>query len=132
MTWASVFVAFYVSHQVGDYVLQTDWQAMHKRGGLGRDPVARRALLTHTFTYAVAFVPVLIWIASSLGWKTLVIAAAITLPHLIQDDGRLLGVYVRRVKRLDPIANRTVAALVDQAFHMVALLGAALLVRVLA
>ena len=30
---------------VGDYLLQTDWQARHKRCGLGGDPVALRALL---------------------------------------------------------------------------------------
>ena len=132
MTWAAVFVVFYVSHQVGDYVLQTDWEALHKRGGLGRNPVARRALFMHTFTYTLAYVPALIWIASTIGWKTLVIVVAIALPHLIQDDGRLLSIYLRRVKRLDPIANHSVAALVDQAMHMVALFGAALLVSALA
>ena len=122
---------FFVSHQVGDYLLQTDWQAMHKRGGLGRNPVARRALFTHTSTYIAAYIPALIWIAVSLGWKTLLIAVAVWLPHLIQDDGRLLTIYIRRVKGLDPIANHTIAAIVDQAFHMVALLGAALLVSAL-
>jgi hypothetical protein len=131
MTWGAVFVVFFVSHQVGDYLLQTDWQAMHKRGGLSRDPVARRALLSHTFTYTLAYVPAFIWISSQLGWTTLVIVAAVGLPHLVQDDGRLLTVYIRRVKRLDPISNHTIAALVDQAFHMVALLGAALLVSAL-
>ena len=34
MPWVEVFAVFFVSHQVGDYLLQTDWQAMHKRGGL--------------------------------------------------------------------------------------------------
>ena len=131
MTWGAVFVLFFVSHQVGDYLIQTDWQAMHKRAGLGRDPVARRALLSHTFTYSVAFVPAYIWISSSLGWTTLVIAAVVSLPHLIQDDGRLLTIYLRKVKKLDPVANHTIAALVDQAFHMVALFGAALLVSAL-
>jgi hypothetical protein len=132
MDWASVFVVFFVSHQLGDYVFQTDWQALHKRGGLGRDPVARRALLTHTFTYTLAYVPAFVWIAASLGWRTLIIAAVIALPHMIQDDGRLLGIYMRTVKRLDPVGNHTIAGFVDQAVHMVALLGAALLVKALA
>jgi hypothetical protein len=116
---------------VGDYLFQTDWQALHKRGGLGRNPVSRRALFTHTFTYTCAYVPALIWIAVSLGWTTLLIAVAVWVPHLIQDDGRALTFYIRRVKGLDPIANHTIAAIVDQAFHMVALLGAALLVSAL-
>jgi Protein of unknown function (DUF3307) len=131
MNWAAVFVLFFVSHQVGDYLLQTDWQALHKRGGLGRNSVARRALFGHTTSYIAAYIPAFIWIAASLGWKTLLVVAAVWLPHLIQDDGRLLTVYIRRVKGLDPIANHTIAAIVDQAFHMVALLGAALLVSAL-
>ena len=44
MSWVSVFAGFLVAHMVGDYLLQTDWQARHKRGGLqrpGRPPPAR-------------------------------------------------------------------------------------------
>ena len=33
MTWVEVFIVFVVSHLVGDYLSQTNWQAMHKRGG---------------------------------------------------------------------------------------------------
>ena len=105
MTWGTVFVVFFVSHQAGDYLLQTNWQAMHKRGGLGRDPVARRALLSHTFTYSCAYVPAFIWISSELGWTTLVIAAAVSLPHLIQDDTRLLMLYTAGSR--DSIRSRT-------------------------
>jgi hypothetical protein len=131
MSWPAVFVVFFVSHQCGDYLLQTDWQATHKRGGLGRDPVARRALLTHTLTYSAAYVPAFIWISSRLGWKTLLVAVAVSIPHLIQDDGRLLRAYIRRVKGMDPVANHVVTAMVDQALHIVALFGAALLVSAL-
>ena len=128
MTWSAIFVVFFATHQFGDYLLQTEWQALNKHGGLGRDPVARRALLTHTFTYSLAYVPAFIWISSRLGWDTLLIAAAVTLPHVIQDDRRLLSIYMVRIKGMDPIANHVVAALVDQALHIVALFGAALLV----
>lgn len=131
MSWGAVFVAFFATHQMGDYLLQTDWQATHKRGGLGRDPAARRALFAHTFTYSLAYVPVFIWIQTRLGWDTLLIAAAVSIPHLVQDDGRLLRAYLRNVKRMDPVANHVVAALVDQALHMIALFGAALLVSAL-
>ena len=53
-----------VSHLIGDFVLQTDFQAEHKHGGLGRDPVRRRAIGA--------------------------------IPHLLQDDGRLLDSYMAR------------------------------------
>jgi hypothetical protein len=129
MNWGELFVVFFVSHQFGDFVLQTDWQAMHKRGGLGRNAESRRALCSHVFVYTCAFVPALIWIASRIGWNAAVIAAVIAIPHLIQDDGRLVQVYARRVKGLDPASGRIVMLLLDQALHMVALFGAALLVR---
>jgi hypothetical protein len=131
MSWPAVFIVFFASHQLGDYLLQTDWQATHKRGGLGRDPVARRALVGHTFTYGSAFVPAFVWLSTSLGWSTLVIAAAVVIPHLAQDDGRVLRAYMRRVKGMDPVANHVVAAVVDQALHMIALFGAALAVSAL-
>lgn len=131
MTWPAIFIVFFATHQCGDYVLQTDWQATHKRNGLGRDANARRALFTHTFTYSLAYVPAFIWIQTRLGWSTLIIAVAVSLPHLIQDDGRVLRAYLRHVKGMDPVANHVVAALVDQALHMIALFGAALLVSAL-
>ena len=131
MSWAAVFIVFFVTHQAGDYLFQTDWEALHKHGGLGRDRVARRALFTHTFTYSLAYVPAFVWISSRLGWSTLLVAAAVCVPHGIQDDGRLLSLYMSRVKDMDAAAHRSVAALVDQACHMVALFGAALLVSAL-
>ena len=62
MSWVSVLAGFLVAHMVGDYLLQTDWQARNKRGGLSGDAVARRALISHVTTYTLAFVPAFIWI----------------------------------------------------------------------
>ena len=64
MSWVSLLAGFLVAHMVGDYLLQTDWQARNKRGGLGRDRVARRALVSHVSTYTLAFLPAFIWIAA--------------------------------------------------------------------
>ena len=102
MAWVEVFALFIVVHLVGDYLLQTDWQAINKRGGLGSDPVARRALLSHITTYTLAFVPAFIWLADDLGALAIAgVVALIALPHLVQDDGRLLARYVAVVKKLD-------------------------------
>src|SRR3954454_9297652 len=101
MPWVEVFAAFVVCHLVGDYLLQTDWQALHKRGGLGSDPVSRRALLSHIATYTLAFVPALIWLADDIGAAAVGVAAVIALPHMVQDDGRLLTAYMLRVKHTD-------------------------------
>jgi|SRR5579863_1028686 len=127
MTWVEVFIVFVVSHLVGDYLLQTNWQALCKRGGLAPgDREARRALFTHVSTYTLCFIPVLL--VAELGVELVWVIPAIFVPHLIQDDGRLLQAYMKRVKRLDPRENLAVSIAVDQTFHMVALLVLALLI----
>jgi hypothetical protein len=128
MPWVEAFAAFVVSHLVGDYLLQTDWQALNKRGGLGTSPLARRALLAHIAGYTLAFVPALIWLADDIGAWAVGVAAVIAVPHMVQDDGRLLTMFMLRVKHTDPRANPSVAAAADQSFHFVALFLTALLV----
>jgi hypothetical protein len=123
--WIEIFAVFALSHLVGDFALQTEWQALHKFGGLGPDPVARRALLAHVATYTLAFVPAFIWLADSLGAGVLGVAALVALPHLVQDDGRLIEAYMRGVKHTDP-SNRALLVAVDQTFHAVVLFGVAL------
>jgi hypothetical protein len=116
-----VFVVLVVSHLVGDYLLQTDWQARHKRGGLGGDPTARRALVTHVVTYTLAFVPALIWMSDDLGAGVVGIAGLIFIPHLVQDDGRILLGYLRRVKGCSEATAAEIFTSVDQSFHVVTL-----------
>jgi hypothetical protein len=128
VTWVSLFAGFLVAHMVGDYLLQTDWQARHKRRGLGNDPLSRRALLTHVTTYTLAFVPAFIWIASELDPAWAVVSAVLVfVPHVLIDDGRLVAVYLARVKRVDGF-NVSVAASVDQSFHVLSLWLVAMLV----
>ncbi|MEA2166903.1 MAG: hypothetical protein QOF76_203 [Solirubrobacteraceae bacterium] len=127
MPWVEVFVVLYVCHQVGDYVLQTEWQALNKRGGLSSGaPQARSALLQHIFSYTLAFVPALVWLSDSLGAGVLWLAALIAIPHLIQDDGRLLSAYAMRFKKADLAQNPALGAALDQAFHIAALFLTAL------
>jgi hypothetical protein len=129
MPWVEVFAAFVVCHLVGDYLFQTDWQATHKRGGLGPDRQSRRALVSHVATYTLAFVPALIWLADDIGaWAAVGTAALIAVPHLIEDDGRLVAGYMRAVKHTDPASKPAVVTVVDQTFHLVALFLTALLV----
>ena len=127
MTWVSVFAGFLVAHMVGDYLFQTDWQARHKRHGLGGDPVARRALFAHVSTYTLAFLPALIWIASELdvGWAVIA-ALLVFVPHLVVDDGRIVRVYLNRVKHVEGF-DVGVASSVDQSFHVLSLWLVALL-----
>ena len=125
MAWPEVYLALLISHLAGDFLLQTEWQAMNKRGGLRGDPVRRRALLLHGLTYTAAYVPALIWLGSEIGAPGAVACAlAITLPHVLIDDGWALFTWMSRVKHNDEPEHWLVAA-VDQTFHLVCLLPVA-------
>lgn len=126
MAWVELFILFMVSHLVGDYLFQTDWQALNKRGGLGADPTRRRALLSHVTTYTLAFVPALIALGDDIGAAVVAVALGIFVPHLVQDDARLLLAYTRRIKGNEFEPGHPVFLGVDQSFHMVALLLLAL------
>ena len=126
MTWVEVFAVFVVSHAVGDFLLQTEFQAVNKRGGLGGERVARRALLAHTLSYTLAFLPAFAWLGGELGAGAVVaVAAGVAVPHCVQDDGRLVGAYARAVKHTDPEPGMLMLA-VDQSFHLVVLFALAL------
>jgi hypothetical protein len=128
VSWVSVFAGFLVAHMVGDYLLQTDWQARNKRGGLSGPGTARRALLMHVTTYTLAFVPAFIWIGSELEAAWAVLAAVLVfVPHLVIDDGRIVRLYLSRVKRADGF-DVGLAASVDQSFHVLSLWLVAMLV----
>src|SRR4051795_3852099 len=116
MTWTEVSLVLLVSHIGGDFILQTEWQALNKRGGLGRDRESRRALRDHALTYTLAYVPGLVWIAAERGDALpLLLAVLITLPHVIVDDGTLLRGWMRAVKHCaDPAPGLTI--MVDQSF----------------
>jgi Protein of unknown function (DUF3307) len=130
VSWVSAFAGFLVAHMVGDYLFQTDWQARHKRGGLSGDAVAFRALVSHVATYTLAFVPALIWIGTQTDAVVAIVAGVlIFIPHLVVDDGRLVRLYLARVKRADGF-DLGLAASVDQSFHVLSLCLVAILVGV--
>lgn len=129
MTWPALFAVFILSHMVGDFLLQTDWQANHKEHGLGADPTARRALALHGLSYTLAFVPALVWVGSESGVATAVgIGALVGLPHVIIDDGRLVAAWVRQVKHVRESPATVVRLGVDQSLHVLMLAAVALLV----
>jgi hypothetical protein len=128
MIWTEAFLVFLVSHLAGDFALQTEWQARHKRGGLGSDPTARRALFAHVTTYTLAFVPAFVWLWDDLGAGVFAAAAVLFGTHLVQDDGRLITRYVLHVQRTNPADHPGVMMAVDQTLHVLVLFGLALAV----
>jgi hypothetical protein len=126
MTWPAVLAAFLVCHLAGDLLLQTEWQALTKVRGLG-DPKGRRALMAHVLTYMLPYLPVLVWIGDERGVpRAVVVAVLIALPHVLVDDGRLVGVWLRQVKH-SPDPAPSLRLMVDQSFHVVCLFAVAVL-----
>jgi Protein of unknown function (DUF3307) len=129
VNWPAVFGVFLLSHLTGDFLLQTDWQATHKERGLGRDSHARRALALHGLTYMLAFIPALVWLAGGTGAAATVgIAALVAVPHVLIDDGRMVGAWTREVKHVQGAPTTVVRLGVDQTLHVLALAAVAFLV----
>ena len=124
MTWSAVFAAFVACHVGGDFLLQTEWQAITKVRSLS-DPEGRRALIAHATTYTLAFLPALVWIAIDRSVvRAIVVALLIAIPHIAVDDGRALRGWMLTVKHnKDPAPS--LRLMVDQSWHLVMLLGAA-------
>lgn len=135
MSWVDIAFVFVVCHLVGDYLFQTDWQASHKHGGLTlHDTVARRALLEHTATYTLAFIPALVWIATTADLSvpaTVGIAVLVFIPHFLQDDGRVVKWWMIDVKHTDWQKVPGVTVMVDQTLHLVMLFLLAVLIALL-
>ena len=127
MRWEEVFLVFLVCHAAGDFLLQTEWQALNKRGGLSDNREARRALFSHVLVYTIVFVPAVAWIASETSAIAWALLAVVFIPHLIQDDARLLMSWNRIVKRSSVPPGDPVYMAIDQSFHFVILFGTALL-----
>jgi hypothetical protein len=123
--WPAVLLSLLASHLAGDFLVQTEWQAVNKAGGL-RESRSRKALLAHVLAYTASFSPALFWIAKRTSIpRAVVVGGVVAVPHLLVDDGRLVEVWLREVKRVrHPPPALSVA--VDQSFHVICLVGAAL------
>jgi hypothetical protein len=78
--------------------------------------------------YTLVFVPAIIWVATETTAAAIALLPVIFIPHLIQDDARVLIAWNRIVKRSSPVPGDPLFMAIDQSFHFVALFGTALLV----
>ena len=128
MAWTEAFLVLLLAHVIGDFLLQTEFQATNKVGGLGRDPVSRRALLSHLATYSAPMAAALLWLLlDDVGVGRALLAMVVALgTHLVQDDGRLLKRYVLAVKHTDAQVGTPLWIAIDQSAHFVWLALAAI------
>jgi hypothetical protein len=129
VTWPALFGVFLASHLLGDFLLQTEWQASNKGRGLRGDRESKRALAMHGTVYTLAFAPALVWIGvESSALEAVGIAALIWLPHVLVDDGTAVGAWIRNVKHVHGAPSTVVRVGVDQSAHVLMLALAAFLV----
>jgi hypothetical protein len=123
--FTALFILFYVAHKIGDYWVQTDWQANNKATNW-------IALWSHGTTYALTFMPfVTLAVVTDVISPVAAFASfgLIQLPHVWFDTRKPLNWYWVHVKRLslDPASHPLFAILrleMDQAFHISCLAAA--------
>lgn len=130
VAWIEVFTVFALCHLAGDFLLQTNDQALDKNGGLHRGRRrARHALLSHVALYTVAFAPALVWLADDLSpLAVAATAAGVFLPHLVVDDGAVVTWWMHRVKGTVSEPGEPLYLYVDQTLHVLSLFALALAV----
>ena len=129
MPWIEIFAVFVMSHLFGDFLLQTDEQALNKYGGLRRGRRERRALVSHVACYGLSYLPALIWLAGEhSALAVAAIAIGVALPHLLIDDGTPVTGWLRVVKKAGDVEPGTpLFVYVDQSMHLLCLFALALL-----
>ncbi|MEK7188160.1 MAG: DUF3307 domain-containing protein [Patescibacteria group bacterium] len=116
----TVFEALVLAHLIGDWLFQTEYEAMNKAKG----KFLNGAIIKHCFTYTLAFVPVFAWFGIPL-WGLAVIYAT----HHFLDRRWPIIWFIRTCKFTD---QKTIDALfwlviaVDQVVHVLILAAIAI------
>ncbi|MFS0788786.1 DUF3307 domain-containing protein [Shouchella sp. 1P09AA] len=106
----SLFIVMYIGHKMGDYIFQTEYQALNKSKLIG-------ALVRHSLIYTLCVLGLAFIVTGFFSWLALII---IFVSHLVLDQRDFLITWGKRVKGMDsPSKKSSNMALVelDQAFH---------------
>jgi hypothetical protein len=104
----------FVAHAIGDLILQTEWMAIKKRQ-------SNLACLVHVLVYLIPFL-----FTGMVGWQLLLIG----LLHFIQDRSGFVLWWMKKYKKVPQEHWAVIPLLVDQAFHLLEIELAILLVNV--
>ncbi len=107
-----LFDALIMMHLIGDWILQTEHEAMNKMKG----EFINHALLSHCLVYTACFVPVFLYFHVALSWLLLIFSS-----HMFLDRRWPVIWWLKHVKR---VSDETIIALpwlviaVDQVMHV--------------
>jgi hypothetical protein len=108
-----------IAHLVGDYLVQTEFEAMNK--ALGR--FWNRALISHCLKYTLSFVPVIVLLGMPLWWLAVIYGT-----HMVLDRRWFITgwrKYVTRNSEQSIQATFWLTVVIDQIFHVLVLAGLA-------
>ena len=119
----TMFECLLVAHLVGDWLLQTEHEAMNKTRG----HFFNSAILKHCATYTLSFVPVFLVFPMSPAWLILVFAS-----HWFLDRRWPVVIFIQKVKftsqkTIDHLFWLVIA--VDQVLHILVIVGVVALER---
>lgn len=108
----SFFDWLLIAHLVGDFLLQTEFQAVNKAKGR----FFNGAIIAHCATYTICFIPVLMFLGAPLWWLAWVFGT-----HVVLDRRWPVVLWRRCIKRdsalgIEQTAWLTIA--LDQTFHL--------------
>lgn len=110
----SLFIVLYIGHKIGDYLLQTDYQAVNKKNNW-------IALISHCFIYTLAVSIMAYVFVGFFNWTAIFI---LFISHIIIDRKIFLNWWAKNIKRIrdteEPAVQPGLIEL-DQAFHYIIL-----------
>lgn len=105
-----IFLLLIVGHAVGDFLLQTSWQAENKSR-------IWKALITHGLVYSI----VVYLLTLMAGGISLISISVIFLSHVLLDKGNIVKWWLKTIKK-EHTDNAQIRFLVDQSLHVLVLL----------
>ena len=114
----TLFETLLIAHVVGDWLLQTEWQATNKATNW-------RALLTHVVVYHAVVLAALLWRAGPGNSSVYLVVLGLAVIHPIMDRKQSVEWFMRAMRisvRREP--SGWLASAVDQSLHLVWLAAA--------
>lgn len=109
----TLFETLLIAHVVGDWLLQTEWQAMNKATNW-------RALLTHVLVYHIVILAALLWRMGPGAPAVYFVVLGLAVVHVVMDRKRSVEWFMRAMRisvRREPSGWLAIA--VDQSLHLV-------------
>lgn len=109
----TVFETLLIAHVVGDWLLQTEWQAVNKASNW-------RALFTHVAVYHLVVLAALLWRVGAGDPRVYLVVVGLAVVHAVMDRKRSVAWFIRVMRiSVERSPERWLTIAVDQSLHLV-------------